>query len=514
MSRCHAAGNPASAARATLGISGGRWQLRLHNGGYAATFALSQLSPQMTASLMSPRHEHENEPSPGPGMRSHPALTRRGRRLRVSRAAAALAGAAAVLAAAACGATGTLAPGKPDGMTVRAACARPAAPLGAAQLRAAYQAPPVSPRALTGAGTVIAVIIPSAAPRVAADVAVYSRRYGLPAPQLRVLSYGHVPAPSGSDAAGWEQEGTLDLEMAHALAPGAQLVYLAVPPGSGGGGTTPENAALSWLVTRYRITVVSYSEGIPEDWAGGPRGYPLITSSRAGLEAAARAGTTVVASSGDYGPAEPGPGDHLQRAVAWPASDPLATAVGGTRLTAVTEAGHTAYTSTAFSYTDQRGSSRAGGAGVSAIFARPSWQDPAASVTGPHRAIADISMDASDCSPVAAYTSTNDLPGRHPGWIYVSGTSVAAPLFAGVAADAAQAAGHPLGVLGPALYRLHGSSDGITDVTSGSNTMPGLPGYAARPGYDLPTGLGTVSSIPLFSRALARAWQTAPPATS
>ena len=346
--------------------------------------------------------------------RKRAAPTRRSRRFRVLWAAAALAGTAAVLAAAACGATGTLAPGQPGGMTVRAACARPAAPLGAGQLRAAYQAPPLSAAALTGAGTVIAVIIPSAAPHVAADLAVYSRRYGLPAPQLRVLSYGHVPAPSGTDAAGWEQEGTLDLEMAHALAPEALLVYLAVPPGDDDGGTAPEDAALDWLVTRHRITVVSYSEGIPEDWDGGPQGYEHITASRSGLEAAARAGTTIVASSGDYGPAEPGPGGRLQQAVAWPASDPLATAVGGTRLTAVTAAGHTAYASTAFSYTDQRSSGRAGGAGLSAIFARPSWQDQVAAVTGPRRGIADISMDASDCSPVAAYTSTNDLPGRHP----------------------------------------------------------------------------------------------------
>lgn len=292
--------------------------------------------------------------------RKRAAPPRRSRRFRVLWAAAALAGTTAVLAAAACGATGTLAPGQPGGMTVRAACARPAAPLGAGQLRPAYQAPPLSAAALTGAGTVIAVIIPSAAPHVAADLAVYSRRYGLPAPQLRVLSYGHVPAPSGTNAAGWEQEGTLDLEMAHALAPEALLVYLAVPPGDDDGGTAPEDAALDWLVTRHRITLVSYSEGIPEDWDGGPQGYEHITASRSGLEAAARAGTTIVASSGDYGPAEPGPGGRLQQAVAWPASDPLATAVGGTRLTAVTAAGHTAYASTAFSYTDQRSSGRAG----------------------------------------------------------------------------------------------------------------------------------------------------------
>ena len=85
----------------------------------------------------------------------------------------------------------------------------------------------------------------------------------------------------------------------------------------------------------------------------------------------------------------------------------------------------------------------------------------------------------------------------------MAGTSVAAPLFAGVVADAAQAAGHPLGVLGPALYRMHGAADGIADVTAGNDSMPGMPGYPATPGYDLPTGIGTVSSTRLFSMALA-----------
>ena len=189
----------------------------------------------------------------------------------------------------------------------------------------------------------------------------------------------------------------MDLEMAHALAPQAQLVYLAVPPGSDDGGTVPENAALDWLVTRYHVTVVSYSEGIPEDY-DGQQGHQVIASSRAGLEAAARAGTTVVASSGDYGPAEPA-GGQLRRSVAWPASDPLATAVGGTRLTAVTAHGRTTYASTAFSYTQGLAGGRAGGAGLSAIFSRPSWQDGVAAVTGSRRGVADISMVASDCSP-------------------------------------------------------------------------------------------------------------------
>jgi subtilase family serine protease len=385
-------------------------------------------------------------------------------------------------------------------MTVRTACAQPAAPLDAAQLERAYQAPAMFAGGVTGAGTTIAVIIPAAAPHAAADITRYSLASGLPAPQVKVLAYGNVTRPSGSDAAGWEQEGTLDLEMAHAMAPQAQLVYLAVPDSGPAGAALMYDAALGWLAARYRPTVVSYSAGIPEDW-DGQNGYRLITASRAGLEAAARAGTTVVASAGDYGPAEPGPGMKLERTVAWPASDPLATAVGGTRLTA---AGHGAYASAVFAYARTPDDAGAGGAGVSAVFSRPSWQDGAAAVVGSRRGVADVSMDASSCSPARAYTSTNDLPGRHPGWIYVSGTSVAAPLFAGIVADAAQAAGHPLGVLGPALYQMHGAADGVADITAGTDTIPGMPGYPALPGYDLPTGIGTVASAARFTTALAR----------
>jgi hypothetical protein len=78
-------------------------------------------------------------------------------------------------------------------------------------------------------------------------------------------------------------------------------------------------------------------------------------------------------------------------------------------------------------------------------------------------------------------------------------------LFAALTADAAQAAGHRLGLLGPALYSLHGPADGLLDVTRGGDSIPGMPGWQARPGYDLPTGIGTVGAALPFVTALARA---------
>jgi len=385
-------------------------------------------------------------------------------------------------------------PGQPRAAVIRSACTRPAPARTAAQIQDAYQAPAMFARGINGAGTVIAVIIPGTAPGITADLAAYSRASGLPVPDIRVLSDGHVPAASTAGGADWVQEGVLDLEMAHTLAPGAALIYLAFPPDVSD--STGYDQALDWLVTRYRVTVVSYSEGFAET-------TEPVTRWRAGLQAAARHRVTVVAASGDWGPTMPDPAGSLypQPVIAWPASDPLVTAVGGTRLL-TSPAGRV--TSVISAYYDGPRGGEAGGAGLSAVFPRPPWQDSVRAIVGDHRGIADISMDGSPCSPVRAYTGITPPHRQQAGWITLSGTSIAAPLFAGLVADAAQEAGHPLGVLGPALYQLHGTADGILDITRGSDSMPGRPGWAARPGYDLPTGIGTVDQALPFVTALAR----------
>ena len=60
-------------------------------------------------------------------------------------------------------------------------------------------------------------------------------------------------------------------------------------------------------------------------------------------------------------------------------------------------------------------------------------------------------------------------------------------------------------MLGPALYSLHAAADGLMDVTRGSDSIPGMPGWQAGPGYDLPTGIGTVAAALPFVTALAQA---------
>ena len=153
----------------------------------------------------------------------------------------------------------------------------------------------------------------------------------------------------------------------HALAPGAALVYVQVP---GADAPMMYDQALSWLVARVRPNVVSYSSGTPE--------FTGARQAQAGLQAAARAGVTVVAATGDTGATEPD-GTSL-----WPADravarlDPLVTAVGGTWLH-VGRAGNRVRPDTAFS---DVGGSFAGGAGLSAVFSRPAWQDRVRGIMG------------------------------------------------------------------------------------------------------------------------------------
>ena len=152
----------------------------------------------------------------------------------------------------------------------------------------------------------------------------------------------------------------------------------------------------------------------------------------------------------------------------------------------------------------------AGGGGRSVLFGRPGYQNGVKNVTGGHRGVPDISMSAACNGSVDTYGTFGGAPA---GWSPACGTSEATPLFAGVIALAAQLAGHSLGPVNPALYRLAAAhARGIVDVTKGGNTVSftqggrrqTVRGFTAAPGYDLASGVGTVNGA-LFVRELASA---------
>jgi subtilase family serine protease len=151
----------------------------------------------------------------------------------------------------------------------------------------------------------------------------------------------------------------------------------------------------------------------------------------------------------------------------------------------------------------------AGGGGRSIFFARPSYQNGVRDIVGDDRGVPDISMSAACNGAADMYQS---FAGQPAGWYPTCGTSEATPEFAGIVALADQVAGHPLGLINPYLYQLSARhAPGIVDVVTGDSTVTfrqggrlhTVPGYRARPGYDLATGVGTVNA-PEFVRELAQ----------
>jgi subtilase family serine protease len=150
----------------------------------------------------------------------------------------------------------------------------------------------------------------------------------------------------------------------------------------------------------------------------------------------------------------------------------------------------------------------AGGGGKSIIFSRPYYQNGVKSVVGNSRGVPDISMSGACNGAVDVYESFPGVPGA---WFPTCGTSEATPEFAGIVALASQVAGHPLGLINPALYRLSAAkAPGIVPVTSGNNTVSftqnnqlyTVQGFNARAGYSLADGVGTVNGA-LFVPELA-----------
>ncbi len=138
------------------------------------------------------------------------------------------------------------------------------------------------------------------------------------------------------------------------------------------------------------------------------------------------------------------------------------------------------------------------------MFGRPAFQNGAADVVGANRGTPDVSLGGGVNGSGWVYQTYGGVGGT--GWSLYNGSGQNVAEFAGIVALANQLAGHRLGYLNPALYRLtkrgyHHS--GLIDVTTGDNNLPNKPGNVARRGFDLTTGLGAVDGAALV-RALAR----------
>ena len=402
--------------------------------------------------------------------------------------------------------------------------ALPYAPCGYTpqQIKGAYG---LSSVPFDGSGQTVAIVDPFASPTIVDDVNQWSVNRGLP--PFKANQFTQIVAPGTyrhpergvMDPQNAYGEETLDVEAVHGMAPGAKIVFVGSPNFS-----QDIDAALNFVVDRGIAHIVSNSYGFPLEAL--PRGF-VIPLEDTILQGAVE-GIGIYFSSGDDG-------DESQvvgfASADWPASSPFVTAVGGTSLAVDNSNNYlfeTPWGTTTSSWTGTDWSPAApgswlygGGGGVSILFDVPSYQqgvvpDAVFSAQGrTGRAVPDI---AAVGDPNTGYLvgQTQAFPDGSVKYseYKLGGTSLSAPLIAGIMALVDECAGIPLGFANPRLYAAAGTA-AFNDITSPASTVAvvrtnfvnsvdasdGL-AYVLRtmnqtlslevtPGYDDVTGLGT-----------------------
>lgn len=308
------------------------------------------------------------------------------------------------------------------------------------------------------------------------DIDYYSKTFGLPPAKLKHILVG------GGSHSGPDSEVTLDIELAHALAPQSQI-YVYEGPNTNQGVINTYNR----IATDNIAKQVSTSWGLGED-SNDPKS---LQSENAIFKQMAAQGQTMYAAAGDsgayddYSPDDP---SSKRLAVDDPASQPYVVGVGGTKLTVDSKG---AYASE--SVWNDGLDEGAGGGGVSQFWAIPAWQKNIPQISSQkNRNVPDVSLNADPNTGYAIY-----FKGK---WDVIGGTSCAAPLWASFTALVNQkrvaAQKHTLGFANPVYYAIGTGSSyaaDFHDVADGDNLH-----YPAHPGYDNATGWGSLNGANLL----------------
>jgi Subtilase family len=374
--------------------------------------------------------------------------------------------ASAVAISAASAAQVRLAPAGAALVRAQSSQAASAKPLSPAQLHAAYALPTRG-----AAGQTIAVVSSYDDPAIGSDLNAYSRHYGLPACTMatqclvKLNQAGRsAPLPEADPTGGqYTIESALGVEVAHAICQSCRIILAEASSDFSGAIAATAHAAAEAGATVV-VTSVTPGETDQDNVVQGDFN-------------AAR--TAFVAASGD---AEGSP-YGFTGAVKFPSSLPNVIAVGGTTLRVRANgsyAGESVWPGTV--------------SGCSSFNPAPAWQTKQALAADcqTRRSVADLAAEANP--GVLAHITGAGISGGP--WYAVTGTSVSAPIIAGVIGLAGSVGGSEAKM----LYG-HAVSEPSTlhDITSGA-TVPGCQvlNCSAKPGYDGPTGLGSPFGLGAF----------------
>ncbi len=326
------------------------------------------------------------------------------------------------------------------------------------QMRHAYGFDQISFNGTTGdgSGTTIAIVDAYNNPTVSSDLHTFDQQFGLSDPNFTVVNQtGGSTLPSENSS--WAGEIDLDVQWAHATAPGANILLVEASSNSYG----DLLSAVQYAAKQSGVVAVSMS------WGGGE--FSSETAYDSFLAApSTNPGVVFVNSSGDSG-----------APASYPSTSPNVLSVGGTSLSLNSDS----------TYSSESAWSGSGG-GISAYESQPSYQQGVVTQSTTKRTSPDVAYDADPNTGVPVYQTDGNGSG---GWLQYGGTSAAAPQWAALIAIADQ--GRALAgksalstsTLMPMLYGA--SSSDFHDVTTGSSS--GSPSESAGTGYDLATGLGT-----------------------
>jgi subtilase family serine protease len=359
------------------------------------------------------------------------------------------------------------------------------------QIRGAYG---VSQSGMTGKGVTVAIVDAYASPTMPDDANQYAEVTGdkpfAAGQYTQELAANFTgTAPDQCDAAGWYGEQTLDVESVHGMAPDANVVYV------GAASCTDQDFgdALALIIDKRLASVVSDSWGEPADNSSEIPVYEEI------FQAGAAEGIGFFFSSGDSGYENPSedPGSDMQQAD-FPPESPYVTSVGGTSL-AIGKHDNYEFETSWGTLLDPLALSISGGhrswkdtppgvypggydgssgGGVSFDFAQPSYQQgvvpnslatalpDGSAATKPMRVEPDVSTLADPSTGILTGETVLQPDGTTFAFSLsrTGGTSVSCPVFAGIEADAQQAAGHAIGFANPAIYQRYHTS-AFRDVT-------------------------------------------------